>query len=120
MQAANIARNDLRDDTTSRGWKRFKHGIISEKIDDLSAKVFISDSNEGGPVSMKDIASFLHFGTTDHGPVTAKALRFKPKGSKDFIFRKHVKGIKATGFWRLMETSIEKINKLINDWIAKR
>lgn len=42
------------------------------------------------------VAKFLNEGTKDHGPVTAKALRFVVNGSVRFA--KHVKGIKAIDF----------------------
>lgn len=41
---------------------------------------------------------FQHEGTRDHGPVRARRLRFKPKGSSAFVFAKRVKGVKPSKF----------------------
>jgi hypothetical protein len=42
-----------------------------------------------------DYAIYLEEGTRDHGPRTAKPLRFKPRGSSTFVFAKRVRGIAA-------------------------
>lgn len=47
-----------------------------------------------------EYAKFLEEGTRGHGPVRAKALRFKPKGSNKFVFAKWVRGIAAVRFMR--------------------
>lgn len=39
-------------------------------------------------------AKYQEYGTRAHGPVRAKFLRFKPKGSSTFVFAKWVRGIK--------------------------
>lgn len=43
-------------------------------------------------------AVFHEFGTRAHGPVKAKMLRFKPKGSSTFVFAKWVRGVRPTKF----------------------
>ena len=45
-------------------------------------------------------------GTQAHGPVTAQALRFRPRGSRVFIFRKWVRGVVAGHFLRRATRSI--------------
>lgn len=47
-----------------------------------------------------DYVKYPEFGTRAHGPVRAKALRFKPKGSSSFVFAKWVRGVKPYGFAR--------------------
>lgn len=53
-----------------------------------------------------DHAKFLEFGTRAHGPVTAKALRFKPKGSNKFIFVTWVRGVRP---YRFMQHTLDHI-----------
>lgn len=38
-------------------------------------------------------AKYTEYGTRAHGPVTAQALRFKPKGASAYVFAKWVRGI---------------------------
>lgn len=45
-----------------------------------------------------DYAKYPEYGTRAHGPVRAKALRFKPKGSNTFVFAKRVRGVKPYRF----------------------
>ena len=41
---------------------------------------------------------FQEYGTRAHGPVRAKYLRFKPKGSSSFVFAKWVRGVRPARF----------------------
>lgn len=43
-------------------------------------------------------ASFQNDGTAAHGPVRARYLVFKPKGSNSFVFAKRVRGVTAARF----------------------
>ena len=43
-------------------------------------------------------ARWIHDGTRDHGPVRARMLRFKPKGSGVFVYARRVRGIKGTKY----------------------
>lgn len=56
-------------------------------------------------------ATYQELGTRAHGPVRAKALRFKPKGSSVFVFAKWVRGVTPGNF---MKTAIE--NTVITDF----
>lgn len=47
-----------------------------------------------------EYAKYLEHGTRAHGPVRAKYLRFKPKGSSTFVFAKWVRGVRAYRFAR--------------------
>lgn len=49
---------------------------------------------------------FQEFGTRGHGPVTAKVLRFKPKGSNTFVFTTWVWGVKPARFMKRALRSI--------------
>ena len=43
-------------------------------------------------------AKYPEYGTRAHGPVTAKFLRFKPKGSSTYVFAKWVRGVRPYRF----------------------
>lgn len=43
-------------------------------------------------------AIYQEKGTRAHGPVTAKVLRFKPKGSSTFVFAQRVRGVTAANY----------------------
>lgn len=43
-------------------------------------------------------ASFQNDGTRAHGPVRARFLVFKPKGSNRMVFARHVRGVSAARF----------------------
>lgn len=43
---------------------------------------------------------YQEFGTRGHGPVRAKFLRFKPKGSSKFVYTKWVRGVTPARFMR--------------------
>lgn len=43
---------------------------------------------------------YQEHGTQGHGPVRAKALRFRPKGSSTFVFAKWVRGVRPAHFMR--------------------
>lgn len=47
-----------------------------------------------------DYVKYPEFGTRAHGPVSAKALRFMPKGGKSFVFTTWVRGVKPYRFMR--------------------
>lgn len=42
-----------------------------------------------------DYAIYPELGTRDHGPRTARVLRFKPKGGSGFVFARRVRGVRA-------------------------
>lgn len=49
---------------------------------------------------------FQEAGTRAHGPVRAKAMRFKPKGSNVFVFAKWVRGVPARHFMRRAKDAV--------------
>lgn len=54
--------------------------------------------------SHEEYALYQEKGTRAHGPVRAKYLRFKPKGSSTYVFAKWVRGVPATKY---MERALE-------------
>ena len=46
----------------------------------------------------KFYTKYQEFGTRAHGPVKAKALRFRPKGSGSFVYAKWVRGVTGAHF----------------------
>lgn len=117
QQALNIIKEDNVKETTSRGWQRFKQGIETKKDSDTKGRVFVNDNvSRGATATNKQIGAWLQFGTPAHGPVTAKALRFKIGGK--VIFAKWVKGIKAVNWWGLFETTKDKVRELLKKYIG--
>jgi hypothetical protein len=116
-QALKIVKDDLVQDTRSRGWKRFGAGIQAVKDTDTSGRVFVNDNAvRGSSATNKQIGAWLQYGTPGHGPVKAQALRFKIGGKT--IFAKWVKGIKAVNWWGLRETAKEKVRELLRKYIG--
>lgn len=57
-------------------------------------------------VSEAPYTRFQEFGTRAHGPVRARFLRFKPKGSNTFVFARWVRGVTPGRFMRRAIDSI--------------
>lgn len=51
---------------------------------------------------------YQEYGTRAHGPVRAKALRFKPKGSSKYVFAKWVRGVPAK---RYMQRAFDSLRE---------
>lgn len=47
-----------------------------------------------------DYVKYPEFGTRAHGPVKADFLKFMPKGGKQFVFTKWVRGVRPYGFMK--------------------
>src|SRR5205823_4691067 len=101
--------NELKATARDNNWKRFESTIFQQTIDENTEMISISNENNS-----KQIAGFLQFGTPWHGPVTAKALKFQPKGSNSFIFRKYVKGINPVNWWSFTDRVLNAIKNFIN------
>lgn len=135
MEAGRLARRELIAEAVSRGWHRFRQGIKLRKISKESCAIYVDDTKKDpdGP-SNSEIAQFLHGGTDKHkvAPVNKKALFWKGKviaskglGAKmktqGFFSKGHyVSGIKATKWFELGESILNKIHKLSSEFIAKR
>ena len=111
--ALKIIKADNVEETTIRGWSRFKSGIETKKDTDHSGRVFVNDNKtKNSEATNHQIGGWQHFGTPSHGPVTAKAMRFKI-GNK-VIFSKWVMGITAQNWWGLKESTKEKVRELLH------
>lgn len=127
-QALKIIADDNKAEAKSHGWKRFAKGIEYKKDSDTKGRVYVNDevtasvgaggTNRISTATNKQIGGFLEFGTPDHGPVTAKAMRWF-KGSK-VIFAKRVKGIKATPWWGLKQKSKDAIRELLKKFFGAK
>lgn len=53
-----------------------------------------------------EYAKYPEYGTRAHGPVRAKALRFKPKGSSVFVFAKWVRGVRP---YRYAQKTLDQV-----------
>jgi hypothetical protein len=116
-QALKIVKDDLVQDTRSRGWKRFGAGIQAVKDSDTKGRVFVNDNTVGGTATNKQIASWLHFGRGEVRPVKAQALRWLSKGKA--VFSKYSKPTKPTYWWGLKDSIKEKVRKLKNLFYGK-
>ena len=93
---------------------RIKTGLRVEKTAKENAPVDTGDyrSNiefDGANTitAHKEYSAFLEYGTSDHGPVTKKALKFQNK-NKEIIFAKKVKGIKPFATMRNAAAQTQK------------
>lgn len=96
-RAAEVSRQRARNNLRAAG--RFHTGELDRTIEvrDITSTYLHPRFAVGSPVKQ---AGFNEFGTRAHGPVTAKALRFKPKGSRVYVFAKWVRGITPVRFMR--------------------
>lgn len=117
-QALNAIKKDLVDTTTQRGWNRFKSGIQTAEDSPTKGRVFVNDTITGNSKAANSkIGAWLHYGTPSHGPVTAKAMRFKIAGK--WIFSKWVMGITASNWWGLKETAKTKVREILSKFYGK-
>jgi len=89
----------------------------------LRNSITVFPNENGLLISMAEYGELVEFGTPPHiiKPQSKQALKFKPKGSKDFIFAKEVRhpGTRPNPFIRnaiqtkLKEIVIEEINKFL-------
>lgn len=95
LRAAQVTRERARNNLSSAG--RFHTGELdrSMEVRDITSNALHARFAVGSPTKQ---AGFNEFGTRAHGPVNAKFLRFKPKGSSVFVFAKWVRGVKPVRF----------------------
>lgn len=94
-RAAGKVRDDAKRELTSQG--RIDTGLLRQSV--VGRRVRTGRTGAWYEVgSDLDYAWFQHEGTKDHGPVRARLLRFKPKGSGAFVFAKRVRGVTASKF----------------------
>ena len=122
----NVGRDSKADEMGGMGWINLQKKsnmttkIISETPQEKTGSIYFTDNKmSGSNATAKQIAGFQEFGTPAHGPVTAKALRLKLKGSNKFIFRKWVKGIQGKEFFFLTDYCISNMKSFANEYIRK-
>lgn len=103
-RAAYRARSKVRDNIVSSG--RIDTGRMLK-----STQVKSMGRSRWKVANYTPYARFQEFGTRAHGPKTAKALRFKPKGATAFVFAKRVRGVTAARFFEKAMRSMT-----IKDW----
>lgn len=116
-----IIRSELIKESRTHGWLRFGKAIEYSAESKTKGIVFVNDEVSGGiskgisagnnlsTATNSQVGAYLHYGTRDHGPVNAKAMRWY-SGSK-IIFAKRVKGIPATPWWGLTEAIKEDVRE---------
>ena len=113
-EALKIIKADNVEETTIRGWSRFKSGIETKKDTDHSGRVFVNDNKVGGKATNHQIGGWQHFGTPSHGPKTAKAMVWFKNFASTPIFAKWVMGITAQNWWGLKESTKETVRELLH------
>lgn len=91
-KASGRARDLARRNITADGLVdtgRMRQSIAFEHVRTTSSETVYRVGSE------LDYAIYSEAGTRDHGPRTAKVLRFKPKGSNAFVFARRVRGVRA-------------------------
>lgn len=103
---------DIIDDTKKRGWRRIGGTIKRRVIDKNTHEVFI-----GGKEKDAKISIYLNRGTKAHWirPVKKLALSWVNGGTRYFSKGHIVSGIKATNFFKVYNSTQNKINKLIDE-----
>lgn len=96
-RAAQVARTRMRGNIQSAGLVNSGRLLNSVEIQSTSGDPLRPSYAVGSPL---EYAKYLEHGTRGHGPVRAKVLRFKPKGSSTFVFAKWVRGVRAYQFVR--------------------
>lgn len=94
-RAAHVARSRARNTLSAAG--RYDTGDLDRTmtVKEVTKNELHPQFAVGSPVFY---AKFQEFGTRAHGPVVAKKLRFKPKGSDSFVFAEWVRGVTALRF----------------------
>lgn len=94
-RAAGKVRDDAKRELTSQGridTGKLRQSIVGRRVRGSGTGILYEI---GSPL---DYAIYQHEGTKDHGPRTARILRFKPKGSGVFVFAQRVRGVTPSKF----------------------
>lgn len=99
-RAAERARDRVKANITAKD--RVDTGAMRDAVKATHLRQTPTRSEWGVVVTGKPANYFIFQdqGTRAHGPVRAKVLRFKPKGSSTFVFAKRVRGITPGNFVR--------------------
>jgi len=105
-----IIQEDIISDTKKRGWRRIANTIKTRRLDKNNQEVFL-----GGKQKDKDVSVFLHAGTKRHfiAPVKKLALSWVQGGTRRFSKGHFVSGIKATDFFKVSQSAINKIGLIL-------
>lgn len=131
QQGLNIIKADNVETAAGYGWSRFNKAIETKKDSDTVGRVYVNEEVSGGirsaglsagnaisSATNRQIGGFLHFGTPDHGPKTAKVMRWFSGGKA--VFAKRVRGITAKNWWGLKEKSKVKIRELLSKFFGSK
>ena len=128
----NAIASDLKSTARSHGWQRFNSSILTKETTASSGVIYVADTVSAGRMSSmglsagmsrntatdKQIAGFLHFGTPDHGPKTAKMLSWISGGVR--IFANKVRGISAKYWWGLTDTAKDKVRVILSEFYKNK
>lgn len=104
MRAAQQTRSRYSANIVQAG--RVRTGDMHQKVEAREILGGRWDSPKAAVGTPVKYAKYQEYGTRAHGPVRAKALRFKPKGSSTFVFAKWVRGVTPAKFARRALDSI--------------
>lgn len=123
--------NIIKADNVETATGRLKKAIETKKDSDTVGRVYVNEEVSGGirsaglsagnaisSATNRQIGGFLHFGTPDHGPKTAKVMRWFSGGKA--VFAKRVRGITANNWWGLKEKSKVKIRELLSKFFGSK
>jgi len=107
---ASVIQEDIIQETKRRGWRRIANTIKTRRLDKNNQEVFL-----GGKQKDKDVSVFLHAGTKRHfiAPVKKLALSWVQSGTRRFSKGHFVSGIKATDFFKVSQSAINKIGLIL-------
>ena len=110
-KVSKLVQTDIQDNARSRGWRRIPKTIKRRIIDKNHHEIFI-----GGNAKDVNVAIWQDGGTRSHfiRPVKKKALSWSSGGKRFFSKGHMVKGIKATNFFRIYDSTITKTNAIID------
>lgn len=133
-QCLNAIASDNASSASSHGWTRFKvkQAIETQLDTDHSGRVFVNDAVAPGRMQKsglsmamnqsvatnKQIGGWLQFGTSAHGPKTAKMLSWIQGGKR--VFARSVKGITATDWWGLKDSAKKKVRDILQKYYSKK
>lgn len=102
-RAAQTATRRARQNVATAGLIDTGKLMNSMRYDSIQGNALFPRYAIGSPL---DYVKFPEFGTRAHGPVRANYLRFMPKGGKQFVFTKWVRGVRP---YRFMKTTLDQV-----------
>ncbi len=104
--------DDIKEEAQRRGWNRIPDTVKRRVIDRNTHEIYLGGKS-------KDIAAYLQRGTIAHfiRPVRKSALHWIQGGVSMFSKGHFVRGIKATNFFRVYESTINRIGGIIKSFL---